>query len=199
MNEDKILVLDIETTGFFNQGGSIVEIGIVELNLNTGKIREVFNSLLREDILTARHREEPFGWIFRNSSLKVESVRSAPPADSVFYDVQNILDQYPLGCTAYNKSFDFGFLKDRGLKITELPCPMLLATDVLQIPGRNGSYKWPSVQEAYDYFFPDEEYVEIHRGGDDAAHEAEIVYALFKMGVFKVPGVQMNLIGEDAS
>ena len=34
----KILILDIETTGFLNQGGSIVEIGIVELNLDTGEI-----------------------------------------------------------------------------------------------------------------------------------------------------------------
>jgi len=45
----------------------------------------------------------------------------APLANEVFSKVQEVLDQYPLGCTAFNKKFDFGFLKDRGLKIKELP------------------------------------------------------------------------------
>lgn len=184
MNE--ILVLDIETTGFQNQGGSIVEIGIVSLNLDTGEIKEVFNSLLREDILTAKHREEPYGWIFRNSDLTVDEVRKALPADNVFDEVQKILDSYPLGCTAYNNKFDFGFLRDRGIKIKSLPCPMMLSTDICKIPGRFDSYKWPSVEEAFAFFFPEEEYKEKHRGLDDAKHEAMIVYKLYQDGVFKI-------------
>lgn len=84
----KILVLDIETTGFLNQGGSIVEIGIVELCLSTGNTQIIFDSLLREDILTAKHREEPMGWIFRNSDLTPEAVRVAPPASKVLTQVQ---------------------------------------------------------------------------------------------------------------
>ena len=182
----KILVLDIETTGFLNQGGSIVEIGIVELCLETGQTNIIFDSLLREDILTARHREEPMGWIFRNSDLSVEEVRNAPPAAGVLAKVQSILDQYPLGCTAYNKSFDFDFLRDRGISIKELPCPMLLSTDICKLPSKNGfsGYKWPTVEEAWKHFFPSVAYCELHRGADDAKHEAAIVYELYKLGVF---------------
>ena len=40
-----IAIVDIETTGFLNQKGLIVEIGIVSLNLNTGKIKEEFVTL----------------------------------------------------------------------------------------------------------------------------------------------------------
>ena len=34
---EKILILDIETTGFLQEGGKIVEVGIVELDLSNGK------------------------------------------------------------------------------------------------------------------------------------------------------------------
>jgi len=36
----KILILDIETTGFLQSGGKIVEVGIVELNLLNGDVSE---------------------------------------------------------------------------------------------------------------------------------------------------------------
>lgn len=186
---NKILVLDIETTGFLNQGGSVVEIGIVELNLDNGEVKLIYDSLCREDILTAKHRESPFGWIFKNSDLKIEELREAPKFDIVKKEVQSILDKYPLGCTAFNNQFDFGFLRNRGVKINGLPCPMKLSTDICKLPNRNGyrNYKWPNVEEAFKHFFPDVEYTEKHRGGDDAKHEAMIVYALYKMGVFKLP------------
>ena len=187
LNKNKILILDIETTGFFGQGGSIVEIGIVDLDLDTGEVTEVFDSLLREDMLTEEHGEKPFGWIFKNSDLTFEEVMDAPLANEVFPKVQEILDQYPLGCTAFNKKFDFGFLLDRELKIKELPCPMLISTPVCKIRNSRG-YKWPKVQEAFDFFFPDIEYTEAHRGLDDAKHEAMIVYALYQLGVFVVDG-----------
>lgn len=184
----KIAVLDIETTGFLLEGGSIVEIGIVELNLDNGDINVIYDSLCREKILTAKHRKEPFGWIFRNSDLKPEDVRSAPPFEQVKEEVQDILNQYPAGATAFNKKFDFDFLKDRGIEIKELPCPMLIAADVCKLPNKWGypDYKWPKVEEAFSHLFPDVEYTEKHRGADDAKHEAMIVYELFKMGLFKV-------------
>jgi len=190
MNENKILVLDIETTGFLKQGGSIVEIGIVDLDLTTGEISEVFSSLLREDILTAKHHEEPYGWIFRNSDLTTEDVREAPEASGVLAIVQDILNSYPLGCTAFNNKFDFDFLEDRGLRVTKLPCPMLLSTDICKLKGKFGKYKWPKVEEAFNFFFPDTEYIEQHRGLDDSKHEAMIVYELYKRGVFKMPVVE---------
>ena len=182
----KITVLDIETSGFLNQGGSIVEIGIVELNLDNGEVKGLFNSLCKEDIFDETHKEGRFGWIFDNSDLKFEDVMNAPAFDSVKKQVQEILDKYPLGCTAFNNSFDFGFLRDRGLRIKGLPCPMKLSTPICKLPGNYGGYKWPKVQEAFDYFFPDNDYTEKHRGMDDAEHEAQIVYELYKMGIFEI-------------
>lgn len=188
--ENKILVLDIETTNFLKKGGSIVEIGIVELCLDSGEINIIFDSLLREPILTAKHRDrsKKFGWIFDNSDLTVEAVREAPSSGYVFAQVQSILNDYPLGCTAYNKKFDFDFLKDRGIVIpNELQCPMLLSTPIVGACFKNGRVgKFPNVEEAFAYFLPDVKYTEEHRGADDAKHEAMIVYELCKLGVFKV-------------
>jgi DNA polymerase-3 subunit epsilon len=45
--ERSILLIDIETTGFLDKGGSIIEIGIAALDLETGKITGVFDSLLK--------------------------------------------------------------------------------------------------------------------------------------------------------
>ena len=186
---NKIIILDIETTGFLNQNGSIVEIGMVELNLDNGEIKTVYDSLLKEDILSARHREKPMGWIFRSSSITVEMIRNAPDAGPVLKEAQNIINKYPVGVTAYNNNFDFSFLESRGIKfMKKLPDPMKLLTDIMKLPNNNGynNYKWPSVEEAYKYLFPESNYIEKHRGADDAKHEAEIVYKLYEMGVFKI-------------
>lgn len=189
--DQKILIIDIETTGFLREGGSIVEIGAVELDLQTGKIEKVFDSLCKEDILTAKHRE---AWIFKNSNLTVEAVRNAPSFAKVAWEFQRVVNKYPLGATAFNRSFDFDFLQNRGIIFPKsLPCPMLLSTDICKLPGRMGSYKWPKVEEAFSFLFPDVEYKELHRGADDAFHEAAIVYKLFTMGIFKVDGIEEKI------
>lgn len=186
--DNKILILDIETTGFLNEGGSIVEVGIVSLDLSSGSTQILFDSVCRENILTGRHREEPMGWIFRNSTLTVEAVRNAPLLQSLLTEVQSIINRYPIGATAYNRDFDFNFLESRGICFeTKLPCPMQLSTAICKIPARHfahGNYKWPKVEEAWKHFFPDVDYIELHRGADDAVHEAKIVYELYKSGVF---------------
>lgn len=180
----KILVLDIETTGFLNGGGLIIEVGIVSLDLKSGDIEEVYSSLCKEDKFS---KECESSWIFKNSDLKFSDVISARPFIIIKQEVQEILNQYPLGITAFNKKFDFDFLKDRGIEIEkELPCPMLQATNVCKLPGRYGRYKWPKVEEAYVFFFPESKYVEEHRGLDDAKHEAEIVFELYKRNLFNV-------------
>jgi len=176
---NEIIVLDIETTGFQNQNGLIVEVGMVLLNLETGNVTPIYNELVKENEFNDSHKD---AWIFSNSDLSFDNVSKAKPLDKS--TIQNFLDKYH--ATAYNKSFDFNFLKSRGLKINELPCPMMLSTDICKLPGRYGSYKWPKVQEAYDHLFGKTDYVETHRGCDDAIHEAAIVYKLYQMGVFKI-------------
>lgn len=186
--EKKILVIDIETTGFLKEDGAIVEVGIVSLDLNSGEVRTLFDSVCKEGHLSERHRTEPMGWIFRNSTLTVDEVRNAPLLKEMGWEIQLIIDLYPLGATAYNRNFDFDFLENRGFVFpVKLPCPMLLSTSICRLhPKRYGSYKWPKVEEAWKHFFPGVEYVEAHRGADDAFHEAKIVYELYKRGNFHV-------------
>jgi len=183
----KIAIVDIETTAFQPQHGSIVEIGIVELNLETGERKVLYDELVRENSLKESDSKE---WIFHNSDLKFEDVWNAKSLN--IESLQKIFDEYP--ATAYNKVFDFNFLKHRGLKIKELPCPMITATNICKLPSIHGynSYKWPKFQEAHDFFFPDEEYVEAHRGGDDAMYEAKVVYEMYRMGYYKVNMVSIN-------
>lgn len=181
---NKILVVDIETTGFSEKTGSIVEIGAVDLDLDNGEITEVFSSLCREKILSEKHRD---AWIFNNSDLTFDEVWSAPPFEQVAAEFQKVMDAYPKGIAAYNRRFDFTFLASRRLKLPRnLPCPMLVATDVCRLPGSVGKYKWPKVEEAFAHLFPDVPYKEKHRGADDARHEAMIVYKLYRLGHFKI-------------
>lgn len=184
----KIAVIDIETTGFQNQGGLIVEIGIVGLDLETGDIKNEFDAIVKEAEFSDRHIRSPFGWVFQNSDLNYEDVSLANSLESYITEIQTILDKYPLGATAFNKQFDFGFLKSRGLIIKELPCIMLTATDVVNLPPNPGynTPKWPKVEEAWEYFFPNKNYVEAHRALDDARHEALIAYELYKLGELKL-------------
>jgi len=176
----KIAVIDIETTHFFPKG-FIVEVGIASLDTETGNVEKVFDSVCREPGMTAKDRE---AWIFSNSDLTIEMVREAPLLEDLKADIQKVIDDHD-AITAYNKKFDFTFLRDRNFEIkTEWNCPMLAATPVCKMPNKNGysGYKWPSVEQAWEFFFSNEPYIELHRGCDDAMHEAKIIYELFKLG-----------------
>jgi DNA polymerase-3 subunit epsilon len=183
----KAQIVDIETAGFLHNGGAIVELGIVGLDLETGECTVLLDSALLETSIKDEHfTEGTYNWIFKNSTLTPEMVKEAPPAEEVFKQAQAIFnDPDYRGATAFNKAFDFSFLRDRGLFITGLPCPMLLSTELIKVPFPNGKCcKWPKVEEAYGFFFPDKDYRETHRGADDAMREAEIVYELHRRGLF---------------
>jgi len=181
----KILILDIETTGFLQQGGKIVEIGIVELDLNDGNRVILFDEVCHESGITLEEVEK--SWIIQNSDLTTQMVKYSGSIESKRKRIQNILNDYPIGATAFNNAFDFGFLEDRGFVFPKkLPCPMKLATDICKLPSPRGGYKWPKVEEAHLHFFGDVGYIEKHRGADDAFFEAEIVHHLYKIGVFKI-------------
>jgi hypothetical protein len=65
---------------------------------------------------------------------------------------------------------------------------MLSVTPVVNLPPNFGysTPKWPKVEEAWEYLFPQVEYKEKHRALDDAKHEALIVYELYKLGKYEV-------------
>ena len=182
MKGETIAVVDIETTGFSHQKDCIVEIGICELDLDSGECRELFNKIVRESHFSPQHRT---AWIFKNSGLRYEDVLVAKPLNSYRKELQKIF--YLNLATAYNKRFDFDFLQHRGFEIKELSCPMAIATDILKLPPRKAGtlYKWPNVEETWKYLFPDKEYSEKHRSYDDAVHEALIIFELYKRNKWK--------------
>ncbi len=181
-------IVDLETTGFLNQKGLIVEIGIASLDLNSGKVTEVFNSLVKEPGFSEVHTREPYGWIFENSSLRFEEVNTAPSMKSLFDEIQRIFHSFD-GITAYNAAFDLPFLRSRSFTFTSYPCPMIAAAPVVNLPPAEGHFdpKWPTVQEAWDFFFGETDYIEQHRALDDAIHEAKILFELYKRGGYKLP------------
>jgi len=172
----KIVVVDIETTGLDPISDIILEIGICELNLDTGECLKLFDKVVKEPKFSEDYRDS---WIFLNSDLRFETVINAPDLEGFREEIQSILKKYP--ATAFNKAFDFSFFKNRGFKISfELPCPMMTLTSIMKIPHRSETYryKYPSVQEAWNYLFPNDYYQETHRAYDDAFHEARIVYEM---------------------
>lgn len=181
----KILIIDIETTGFSHRSAKIVEIGMVELNLATGEKQIIFDQVCQEQGTTIEEIEK--SWIVENSTLTTEEILAAKFLHDLSPEIQEIINKYEHGATAFNNVFDFGFLESRGFVFPKkLACPMQLSTNVCQIRSPRGGFKWPKVEEAHQHFFGDVGYIEKHRGADDAFHEADIVLELFKMGVFKL-------------
>lgn len=175
----EIVVVDIETTGFDPDKDMIVEIGLVKLDLNDGYIEPIFDEVCKENRVF-----KPDSWIFHNSSLTYYMVEKAPLLREFKSELQQIFDKFPV--TGFNQQlFDFPFLEhpDRGFVIkNKFWDPMIKLTPIMKLPPFSyDKYKWPTVQEAYDFFFPDENYVEKHRALDDAIHEAKIIYQVNKI------------------
>lgn len=176
----KILIADIETTGFNRKIDCILELGLVELDLETGKTKTLFDELFKESHLSAKHRN---AWIFENGFINPQDVRQAESLESYRREIQAIFDSYKY-LSAWNSDFDTGFLLARGFKINNiLPCPMKTSASWFNLPYPSGKLgKWANVEEAWSKLFI-EEYTELHRGCDDAIHEAKIMFELFKKGV----------------
>lgn len=178
-DKDLVIVLDIETTGLSPKFDMICEIGLCYLNLETGDINTIFSVICQEE----NKRFDEKSWIFQNSDLRYVDVINAPYLEDFREELQAIFN-LNCSCTAYNQKFDFGFLEFRDYKIRQkFWDPMLKLTPILKIPNISYyamNYKWPSVWEAYNYFFPNERYIETHRALDDAIHEAKIVYKTYK-------------------
>lgn len=187
----KVVVLDIETTGFDHEHDCILELGIVELDLSNGEVETLFNSTFKEKHLSAKHHS---AWIFKNEFMNQSDVRDALDIEHYRTEIQDILDKYSGKITAWNRSFDVGFLSSRGFKFGEsVEDPMAASTSYFKIPQKTkwatinfGVNKYPSAQEAWDILFPGNPKIEEHRGLSDAIMEAGIIYALHSKGVYKI-------------
>ncbi len=173
----KIVVIDLETSGFSPEHNIILEIGAVLLDLSNGAIKPLFNELIKEE---GFNKSVKHCWALENSDLSFDEIlEKGKSLDEIRNRLQSSLDQYPV--TAFNSAFDIGFLSRRGFNIPKTtPCIMKTCTPIVGIKDRRGRNKWPNVDEAWAFFFPDISYTEKHRGFDDAAHEARILYKLYQ-------------------
>jgi len=185
MKSDKLLIIDIETTGFNHKTDCILELGIVELDLTNGNIIELLDLQLKEKHLSAKHHK---AWIFENNYMTHDDVRNANNLEVHFQDIQTIFNSYLDNICAWNRSFDVDFLMSRGFNLGKnIKDPMKESANFFNLPHKNGGFgKWPSAQEAWDVLFPTIQKTELHRGLDDAKMEAKIIYELVKKGIYKV-------------
>lgn len=66
-------------------------------------------------------------------------------------------------CMAYEKENDNLSLVENSYRKLKTFCTMRATTNICQLPGRNGAYKWPKLIEAYQYLFNE---------GFEGAHDA---------------------------
>ena len=181
---NKILVLDIETTGLTAGVDFILELGMVELDLDTGRIIHLFDETFKSHKLRRKHHKS---WIFENNYMNIEVIKNSKPIEEYKDNIQGILDQYQDKVYAWNNQFDFKFLRYEGFDLgVPTRDPMVDSTNYFQLPHKNGRgcCKWPKAQEAWDILFPQDPRTELHRGLDDADMEAAIIYELINRGVY---------------
>lgn len=180
----KIIVLDIETTGFNRYSDAIVEIGMVLVDTDTKEITHIFDKVVKDSIFDEEKHKN--SWIFNNSTLRLEDVLKAKPLESYRAEIQELFDKYPI--TAFNMKFDTGFMESHKFKFKETKCLMESSKPYNKNMGKFGGPKVPSVPEIYNQFFPDDKYDEEHRGADDAYHEGKILLKLVELKLQKQNG-----------
>lgn len=176
----EILVVDIETANIDVtkdwrdvENCLICEIGIVNLNLDSGEIIPVFNQTCRED-----DSPDPESWVFKNTSLTCQMIAESAHFEKFKDELQEIFNRKPV--TSWDHDFDLLHLEcpSRCLTIpSKFWDPMRTLTNFLKIPFDSGTgYKWPKVTEAFKHFYPNEKWQQNHRAIDDAKIEADIIY-----------------------
>ena len=174
----KLLVVDIETTGFF-PSDAIVEIGIVLVDTTTKTVELVFDNVIKHKRFNIKKHAN--AWIFQNTTLTPEDVENAKTLEDYRVEIQTLFDKYKM--TAYNKSFDIRFLTGAGFEMSDVKCLMKTATQYSTYKDKNGNVKKPSVEEIYNQFFmtDGDVYFEEHRAGADALDEAKILLHMVGM------------------
>lgn len=169
----KILVVDLETTGFYQTSDAIVEIGITLVDTTAKTIELVFDKVVKHSNFNPKRHKN--SWIFQNTTLTVEDVENAESLEVYRKELQALFDEYKM--TAYNKSFDIRFLTAAGFVLQDIKCLMKSATQYSTFKDKNGRVKRPSVEEIYNQFFMTngEVYVEQHRAGADAIDEGRLL------------------------
>ena len=180
--KNKIVIIDIETTGFNRDLDSIIEIGIVELDIKSGQIRTLFNSQVKDtNFDVSQHIDNTF---IKTSGIDIYEISESISIKECEEDLQLIFDNYR--CAAYNRTFDFGWLESRTFSI-----PMKLMDIMrfcIKLFSNCKSFKFQDVyrfitDQLNDFitkYLTRTYYKSNHRAIDDAICEAEVLFYLIK-------------------
>lgn len=186
-----IHVIDIETTGLKGfPHDHVVSIGITEVDTERQSIREIYDEIVGHDIFKWGEKQKR-AWIFENTDLKLEDIRSGKDIQTVVDEVQLLLTNKKV--TSYNTAFDldrFLYLKPWYLSdvIKERkPCIMLSAKDYCKLPSKNGydDYKYPKLVEAFA-MLDCKMSLGGHRALADALMASQVLLRLIEEGYYKL-------------
>ena len=176
----KVIIVDLETgnlnpafNNFQLENCLICEIGVSRLDLDSGKVDLLVDSVCREKEMC-----HPSSWVFQNTSLTPGEVETAVQLDDLRDPLQGLFD-LGLPVTSWGHDFDLRLLEhcSRGFRVhVRFWDPLTTLAGYLKIPNPSGGYKWPSVEEAHQILFPGKSYSRSHRAGVDAVVEARIIY-----------------------
>jgi len=219
---DKIYLLDTETTGLkggefdrdpnfrpatdpsestyldslnWNKYGDLVlDIGVCELSLKKGTVRDVYSSIVGYDT-EIWSEEKRKSWIFENSDLRLEDVQKAPRLSKVVKDVTEILSGHWV--TSYNVQYDLDKFLYRfpwNLKgsFKEVRDPMFSATEICKLKSplyEVKSYRYPKLEYAYEKILEGAdpagiEGVQDHRALSDARMASHLLLKMYREGTY---------------
>ena len=176
-----IIILDIETTGLFNND-YIIQIAYNIYNKNLDCIAKK-NFIINENV-----NKTDFYNLFSLSLIKKKGLDVNYVFNILKHDINNC--KYIIG---HNISFDIRFI-DRYFKkldiicdLSKSICTMNLSKNYLQLKNIKGSIKNPKLIELYNYFYTEEQNIgTLH----DASCDIEITYLCF------IKLIKHNLIKE---
>lgn len=156
------ITLDLETTGFDPQTASIIEIGAALFN-EEGIVKK-FSSLINP--------LQPIPELITHiTGIKTADVKDAPTFDQVAKEVQEFLGNYPI--VGHNISFDIGFLKAKGLVLSNPEFDTFLLSTLLLPLQESYSLETLTVELGI-------EHKDKHRAYDDAIASMDLFLLLLK-------------------
>jgi len=189
----RTLSFDAETTGLWLREveamhpdqPNLVQLGAI-LD-NDGRTEGIMEVIIR-----------PRDWVISEKVAKIHGItqeiamQSGISLTNALYtlrDMMSVADRV----VAHNFVYDKNVVA-RALKMADVPdipwekvnsyCTKELTTPILKLPTASGrGYKWPTLEEAFKYFYKDEEMVNAHSALADSRYALRVFHGLRRIGV----------------